>query len=197
MQGVRVRSLVGNLDSTCYTVDYDVYNSMQFYSMHIHISIMMQNIELFHHYKGTPTCYHFIVHLPQPCPLATTDLFSISRVLFCWRCYISGIVIVCYLVKLFLFLSVIPLRSILVFHLLSIIWPFLLMEWYFILQIYQTLFFCSSSEGDFGCFHFLAIRNRTTMDIPEQLFMWKSVFFFFFWINAPKYNCWVEQLIHI
>ena len=80
----------------------------------------------------------------------------------------------------FLFLSVIPLRSILVFHLLSIIWPFLLMEWYFILQIYQTLFFCSSSEGDFGCFHFLAIRNRTTMDIPEQLFMWKSVFFFFF-----------------
>ena len=82
MQGVRVRSLVGNLDSTCYTVDYDVYNSMQFYSMHIHISIMMQNIELFHHYKGTPTCYHFIVHLPQPCPLATTNFSSVSR-LFC------------------------------------------------------------------------------------------------------------------
>lgn len=83
---------VMNLDSTCYTVDYDVYNSMQFYPTHIHISIMMQNIELFHHYKGNPHATPLLSN-SLPCPPGNYCLvfhllsFVLLKVLYKWDCY--------------------------------------------------------------------------------------------------------------
>lgn len=174
----------GNLDSTHYTVvEFRLYMlhswlwCVYFYAVLFHASSYKHHdakYRIVSSLQRTPTCYQLYC-------LPTSSLspgnywsvfhlysFVLLKVLYKWDCYSM---LPCEII--FCLLSAIPLRSILVFHLLSIIWPFLLMEWYCIMQIHQTLFFHSPSEGDLGCFHFLAIRNRTTMNIPIQLFMWK------------------------
>lgn len=158
----------------------------------VKLHITWQFYELFHHYKGAPTSYHFIVSLPHPCPLATADLFSISIALFCWGCYISGVVIVCYLVKLFLFikcnsLKIHPSFSPFIYNLTLFYW------WNGIASCkYTRLYFSTPLVKEtwvVSTFWQLEIGQLWTF---LYNFSCESKFSFFFWINAPKYNCRVE-----
>jgi hypothetical protein len=47
---------------------------------------------------------------------------------------------------------------------------FLIAEWYLIVYIYHIFFIHSSVDGHLGCLQFLAITNKATIYIVEQVF---------------------------
>lgn len=101
-------------------------HSMWFHPTHIHITtiaIKVQNCSLTT--KELSHAPSLLSHLLLSCPLATTNLFSISIVLSFWGCCINGITQCITLWSGRCSLSIMPLRSSLVFR-LPRVWPFLL-----------------------------------------------------------------------
>jgi hypothetical protein len=52
----------------------------------------------------------------------------------------------------------------------------LIVEQYSLVMAHHILFIYSAVEGHLSCFQFLAIMNKTTVNIYMQVFMWTYVF---------------------
>ena len=98
-----------------------------------------------------------------------SHLLTISVDLSCPEYHTSGIIQSLAFFDLFLSLSSINLRFI--FEWMNSLFPFNA-GWYSILQMYHYLFIHSHTEGHLGCYKFLTIINKASVNICLLVIVW-------------------------